>query len=70
MRHLIALHPRGSWTSFQVPLSISAPYSLSDGKYQIAQDPDVAMVVVSVRVPTHLEAIVPAIEAGKDVLVE
>ena len=46
------------------------PYSLPDGKYQIAQDPNVDMVVVSVRMPTHLEAIVPAIEAGKDVFVE
>ncbi|KAK7676295.1 hypothetical protein QCA50_020749 [Cerrena zonata] len=46
------------------------PYFLPDGKDQIANDPNVDMVVVSVRMPTHFEAIVPAIEAGKDIFVE
>lgn len=46
------------------------PYFLPDGKDQIAQDPNVDMVVVSVRMPNHLEMIVPAVEAGKDIFVE
>ena len=43
------------------------PYFLPSG---IAQDPNVDMVVVSVRIPTHFEVIVPVIEAGKDIFVE
>ena len=46
------------------------PYFLPSGKIGIAQDPNVDMVVVSVRIPTHLEVIVPAIEGGKDIFVE
>ena len=46
------------------------PYFLPNGKVDIAQDPNVDMVVVSVRMPTHFEVIVPAIEAGKDIFVE
>ena len=37
---------------------------------QIAQDPNVDLVVVSVAAPYHKEAVWPAIEAGKDVFVE
>jgi predicted dehydrogenase len=36
----------------------------------IANDPDVDLVVVSVKTPQHHAAILPAIEAGKDVFVE
>ncbi|KAF8064996.1 oxidoreductase [Lyophyllum atratum] len=36
----------------------------------IAGDPDVDLVVVSVRATSHREAVLPAIEAGKDVFVE
>lgn len=46
------------------------PYFLPDGKHQIANDPNVDMVVVSTKIPTHLEVIAPAVEAGKDVFVE
>ena len=36
----------------------------------VASDPDVELVVVSVQAPGHQAAILPAIEAGKDVFVE
>jgi predicted dehydrogenase len=37
---------------------------------QIANDPDVDLVVVSVRTPAHKAAVMPVIEAGKDLFVE
>jgi predicted dehydrogenase len=37
---------------------------------QIANDPDVDLVIVAVKAPMHHAAILPAIEAGKDVFVE
>ncbi|KAK7676296.1 hypothetical protein QCA50_020750 [Cerrena zonata] len=46
------------------------PYFLPDGKDQIANDPNVDMVVISVRMPTHFEALVPAVDAGKDIFIE
>ncbi|KAI0073807.1 oxidoreductase [Panus rudis PR-1116 ss-1] len=45
-------------------------YYGEDGPTQIANDPDVDMVAVSVKMPDHLKTITPAIEAGKDVFVE
>lgn len=40
------------------------------GYHDIANDPDVDVVAVSVKIPNHHKAIMPAIEAGKDVFVE
>jgi predicted dehydrogenase len=37
---------------------------------QIAGDPDVGLVVVSVKAPNHKAAVLPAIEAGKDIFIE
>ncbi|THV01883.1 NAD-binding Rossmann fold oxidoreductase [Dendrothele bispora CBS 962.96] len=37
---------------------------------QIAKDPDVELVVVSVKTPLHKQALTPAIEAGKNFFVE
>jgi predicted dehydrogenase len=37
---------------------------------QIANDPDVQLVAVSVRAPEHQAAALPAIEAGKDLFIE
>lgn len=37
---------------------------------EIANDPNVDVVAVSVKVPQHYDAIVPALKAGKDVFVE
>ena len=36
----------------------------------IVNDPDVDLVAVSVKAPNHLDAVLPAIEAGKDIFVE
>ena len=40
------------------------------GYTDIANDPEVDMVVVSVKTPDHYDAVMPAIEAGKDIFVE
>ena len=45
-------------------------YHGAEGRAQLARDPDVDMVVVAVKVADHKEAILPALEAGKDVFVE
>ncbi len=45
-------------------------YHGKSGPSDIAADPDVDMVVVSVKIPDHYNAVMPAIEAGKDVFVE
>ncbi|KAI0685360.1 NAD-binding Rossmann fold oxidoreductase [Cytidiella melzeri] len=45
-------------------------YYGTQGWTDIANDPEVDLVVVSVKVPDHYAAILPAIEAGKDVFVE
>ena len=37
---------------------------------QLANDPDVEMVVVAVKVPEHRKLTLPALKAGKDVFVE
>jgi predicted dehydrogenase len=37
---------------------------------RIAGDPDVDLVVVSVKAPKHREAVLPAIQAGKDIFLE
>jgi predicted dehydrogenase len=37
---------------------------------EIAQDPDVDLVVVGVKLPLHKELALPALRAGKDVFVE
>jgi predicted dehydrogenase len=37
---------------------------------QIAGDPDVDLVVVAVKAPNHRRAVLPAIEAGKDIFLE
>lgn len=36
----------------------------------ISSDPDIDLIVVSVKAPSHKEALIPAIERGKDVFVE
>ena len=55
--------------SAQLGHAVSA-YHGPAGHEQLARDPDVDMVVVAVKVADHKEAIIPAIEAGKDVFVE
>lgn len=45
-------------------------YHGASGARDLAQDPDVDLVVVSVKVTDHKAAVLPAIEAGKDVFVE
>ncbi|KAI0810896.1 hypothetical protein BC629DRAFT_1589640 [Irpex lacteus] len=45
-------------------------YHGTQGQVDIAKDPEVDMVVVSVKVPDHYAAVLPAIEAGKMVFVE
>ncbi|PSR99443.1 hypothetical protein PHLCEN_2v4122 [Hermanssonia centrifuga] len=45
-------------------------YHGEQGFVDIANDPNVDMVAVSIKVPDHLKAVTPAIEAGKDVFVE
>ncbi|KAI0084147.1 hypothetical protein BDY19DRAFT_974061 [Irpex rosettiformis] len=45
-------------------------YHGEDGAIDIANDPDVDLVVVSVKVPDHYNAAKPAIEAGKDIFLE
>jgi predicted dehydrogenase len=37
---------------------------------RIANDPDVDFVAVAVRAPSHKAAVLPAIEAGKDIFIE
>ncbi|KAI0688633.1 hypothetical protein BC835DRAFT_1308681 [Cytidiella melzeri] len=45
-------------------------YYDKQGPTDIAHDPEVDMVVVSVKVPDHYDAVMPAIEAGKKVFME
>lgn len=45
-------------------------YYGEDGPRAIANDPNVDLVAVSVRMPEHYKTVLPAIEAGKDVFVE
>ena len=45
-------------------------YHGASGARDLAQDPDVDLVVVAVKVTDHKAAVLPAIEAGKDVFVE
>ncbi|KAF4609193.1 transcription regulator gal80 [Pleurotus pulmonarius] len=45
-------------------------YHGSDGISQLVRDPEVDLVVVSVKAPSHKEPVLAAIEAGKDVFVE
>ena len=45
-------------------------YHGKQGHRDIANDPEVDVVVVSVKVPDHYEALMPAIEAGKKIFVE
>lgn len=45
-------------------------YHGEEGYRQIANDPDVDMVAVSIRMPDHYKALMPAIEAGKHIFVE
>lgn len=45
-------------------------YHGPEGRAQIAQDPEVDLVAVVVKVGDHKEAVLPTIEAGKDVFVE
>ena len=45
-------------------------YFGKNGYTEIANDPEVDLVAVSVKIPDHLDAITPAIEAGKNVFVE
>lgn len=44
------------------------PYYGSTSK--IANDPDVDLVAVAVRTPSHRDAVLPVIEAGKDLFIE
>ncbi len=45
-------------------------YHGEQGFVDIANDPNVDMVAVSVKIPDHLKAVTPAIEAGKDIFIE
>ena len=45
-------------------------YHGASGSRDLAQDPDVDLVIVTVKVTDHKAAVFPAIEAGKDVFVE
>jgi predicted dehydrogenase len=45
-------------------------YHGKQGHREIANDPEVDMVVVSVKVPEHYEALAPAIKAGKKIFAE
>ena len=45
-------------------------YYGDDGLQAIANDPDVDLVAVSVKIPDHYKAVMPAIEAGKDIYIE
>ena len=45
-------------------------YYGDDGIKAIANDPEVDLVAISVRIPDHYKAAISAIEAGKDVFVE
>lgn len=45
-------------------------YHGSDGISQLVVDPEVDLVVVSIKAPTHKGPVLAAIEAGKDVFVE
>ncbi|KAF6842244.1 oxidoreductase family protein [Colletotrichum musicola] len=52
--------------AYDLPPETKAYGSPSD----LAADPDVDLVVVSTRVDTHYDAVLPSVEAGKDVYVE
>ncbi|KAI0074821.1 NAD(P)-binding protein [Panus rudis PR-1116 ss-1] len=45
-------------------------YYGEEGYAKIANNPDVDLIAVSVKIPDHLKTIAPAIEAGKDIFVE
>lgn len=45
-------------------------YYGDDGIRAIANDPDVDLVAVSVKIPDHYKTVMPAIEAGKDIYIE
>ena len=45
-------------------------YSGPNGARELAADPNVDLVVVAVKVGAHRDAVLPALEAGKDVFVE
>ncbi|THG95285.1 hypothetical protein EW026_g6345 [Hermanssonia centrifuga] len=45
-------------------------YHGDQGFVDIANDPNVDMVAVSIKMPHHLKAVWPAIEAGKDIFIE
>lgn len=45
-------------------------YFGDEGLRAIANDPEVDLVAVSVKVPDHYKALLPAIEAGKNIFVE
>ena len=45
-------------------------YHGEEGLRAIANDPNVDLVAVSVKIPDHYKALMPAIEAGKDIFVE
>ena len=45
-------------------------YYGDEGLKQIANDPNVDLVAVSVKIPDHYKAVTPAIEAGKDIYIE
>ncbi|KAI0073735.1 NAD-binding Rossmann fold oxidoreductase, partial [Panus rudis PR-1116 ss-1] len=45
-------------------------YHGENGAAQLANDPNVDMVAVCVKMPDHLKTITPALDAGKDVFVE
>ncbi|KAI0339692.1 NAD-binding Rossmann fold oxidoreductase [Trametopsis cervina] len=40
------------------------------GPTDIANDPEVDMVVISVKIPDHYKVVMPAVEAGKDIFLE
>lgn len=55
--------------SQQVGRTVKGYYG-TQGQVDIAKDPEVNMVVISVKVPDHYAAVMPAVEAGKMIFVE
>ncbi|KAJ3558382.1 hypothetical protein NM688_g960 [Phlebia brevispora] len=45
-------------------------YHGEEGIKAIANDPEVDLVAISIKMPDHYKAVMPAIEAGKDIFVE
>jgi predicted dehydrogenase len=58
-------NPQGFWTTTEV-----FEEHVTDTEAELANDPDIDLVVCSVRVDRHFSTISPSLKAGKDVYVE